>query len=300
MQISRLFQIIYYLMEQKTITAKSLAERLEVSIRTIYRDIETLSQAGVPVFATQGKGGGIHLAEGYVLDKALLTSGEQKEILASLQSLSAMGISEGEEKALKKLSALFGGKDPPWLKIDLSDWSNRHQGEYELVKDAIIHHKVITFDYYGANGTLTSRKAEPVQLWFKGNAWYLRAYCTDRRAMRTFKMSRIKRLQALDETFTSRREPSDAEEEKPLPVSIGHFTMWIDASQAYRIYDSFEEEEIARLEDGNFLVHAAYPVDDWFYGSILSYGVHGKVVEPPELKEKIEGMLEEMLKNYKG
>lgn len=297
MQISRLFQIVYYLMEQKAITAKELAEKLEVSSRTIYRDIETLSESGVPIFATQGKGGGIRLAEGYVLDRTLLTAGEQKEILASLQSLNAMGISEGAEKALKKLSSLFGGKDPSWLKIDLSDWSNRRQADYELVKDAIIHHKVIAFDYYGSNGVMTSRKAEPVQLWFKSSTWYLRAFCLERRAMRTFKMSRIKRLQALDETFVSKRDTE--EEEKTQPVSIGHFTMWIDQSQAYRVYDCFEEEEITRLEDGNFLVRTAYPIDDWFYGSILSYGVHGKIIDPPELKEKIEAVLQKMLENYK-
>ncbi len=298
MQIRRLFQIIYYLMDRKKITASELAERLEVSARTIYRDIEVLSQAGIPVFAAKGKGGGICLSEGFVLNKSLLTGEDQKEILASLQGLSAIGFSEGPEKALQKLSAFFGSIEPAWLKIDLSDWGNRHQRDYELIKESIVHHKVIAFDYYGTNGCLTSRKVEPLQLWFKSSAWYLKAYCQQRNAIRTFKMSRIKRLQVLEEVFT----PKSPKEEKEhlSPVSVRHFTMWIDASQAYRVYDSAEEEEITRLEDGSFIIEAVYPVDDWFYGSILSYGVHGKVLDPPELRDKIEEMLQKMLENYKN
>ncbi len=298
MQISRLFQIVYYLMERKNITARELAERLEVSSRTIYRDIEVLSQAGIPVYAAKGKGGGIRISEGFVLNKSLLTGEDQKEILASLQGLSAIGFSEGPEKALQKLSAFFGSMEPAWLRIDLSDWGNRHQRDYELIKESIIHHKVIVFDYYGTNGCLTSRRVEPLQLWFKSSAWYLKAYCQQRNAMRTFKMSRIKRLQVLEEVFT----PKFSKEEKELvpPASIGYFTMWIDAGQAYRVYDSFEEEEITRLEDGSFIVKAVYPVDDWFYGSILSYGVHGRILDPPELREKIEDMLQKMLENYKN
>lgn len=296
MQISRLFQIVYYLMERKNITASELAERLEVSARTIYRDIEVLAQAGIPVFAMKGKGGGIHLSEGFVLNKSLLTEEERKEILASLQGLSAIGFSDGPEKALQKLSSFFGGAEPAWLKVDLSDWGNRHQRDYELIKESIVHHKVITFDYYGTNGCLSSRRAEPIQLWFKNSAWYLKAYCQQRNAMRTFKISRMKRLQVSEETFA----PKDAAEKQDFvsPVSVGYFTMWIDASQAYRVYDSFEEEEITRLEDGSFIVKAVYPVDDWFYGSILSYGAHGKILNPPELREKIREMLQKMLKNY--
>lgn len=298
MQVSRLFQILYYLMERGSVTARELAEKLEVSPRTVYRDVEALSQAGVPVYSAQGKGGGIRISPGYVLDKSFLTVEERREVLASLQGISALGAGGEQDQVLQKLSSFFGGQQPAWLKIDLSDWSNRHQGAYELVREAIIHRRAIAFDYYGSNGQLTSRRVEPVQLWFKSGAWYLRAFCRDRGAMRTFKMSRIKRPQALEDTFFP-KEPEE-EPEAVLPETIGCFTMWIDPSQAYRVYDSFEEEEITRQEDGSFIVRAAYPVvDDWFYGSILSYGVHGKILYPPELRRQIEEMLKKMLENYK-
>ena len=295
MQVSRLFQILYFLMERGTVTAKELAEHLEVSVRTVYRDIEALSQAGVPVYALQGRKGGISIAQGFVLEKSFLTVEEQRDVLASLQGASALGAYGDRDQALKKLSSFFGSREPEWLKIDLSDWSNRHQQDYELVKEGILRRRVLCFDYYGANGQMTARRAEPLRLWYKSGAWYLVAFCRERGEMRTFKMSRIKRPQLTQETFV----PREPEEPRQLPgYTLVSFTMWIDASQAYRVYDSFEEEEITLQEDGSFLVRVAYPVDDWFYGSILSYGVHAKVIDPPELRERIEEMLKKMLENY--
>lgn len=297
MQVSRLFQILYFLMERGTVTARELAEHLEVSVRTVYRDIEALSQAGVPVYALQGRKGGISIAQGFVLEKSFLTVEEQRDVLASLQGASALGAYGDRDQALKKLSSFFGSREPEWLKIDLSDWSNHHQQDYELVKEAILRRRVLCFDYYGANGQMAARRVEPLRLWYKSGAWYLVAFCRERKASRTFKMSRIKRPQLTQETFVP-KEPGE-------PVQIPDYplvscTMWVDASQAYRIYDCFEEEDITLQEDGSFLVKAAYTGDDWFYGSILSYGVHARVIDPPELRNKIEGMLKRMLENYQG
>lgn len=297
MQISRLFQILYCLIERGCVTARELSRQLEVSPRTIYRDIEALSQAGVPLYAVKGRKGGIYIAEGFVLEKSFLTKEEQREVLAALQGASAVGACGDINQTLQKLTSFFGSQDPAWLEIDLSDWSNRHQGDYERVKDAILRHKVVSFDYYGTNGSMTTRETEPVQLWYKSGAWYLRAYCRSRRAMRTFKMSRVKRLRTLEETFIP-KDPKKWEEKESQPPLTERFTMWVDASQAYRVYDSFEEEEITKQEDGSFLINALYPVDDWFYGSILSYGIHGKVLAPPQLRNQIEGMLKKILENY--
>ena len=92
MKNSRLFEILYLLMEKRSITAGELAERLEVSERTIYRDIDALSAAGIPVFTQKGQGGGIRLMEQFILDKALLSQAQQDEILFALQALSLIHI----------------------------------------------------------------------------------------------------------------------------------------------------------------------------------------------------------------
>ncbi len=106
MKINRLFQIVYILLERKTITAKELADKFEVSTRTIYRDIEVLSSSKIPIYANKGKGGGINLLDNFVLDKSLLTEEEQNQILFSLQSLQKLNI-DNEKTLLEKMSMLF-------------------------------------------------------------------------------------------------------------------------------------------------------------------------------------------------
>lgn len=90
MQISRLFEIVYLLLDKKCITAQELADRFEVSARTIYRDIDTLSQAGIPVFASRGKGGGIRLMDNFILNKSVLSKEEQSSILSALHGMNAL------------------------------------------------------------------------------------------------------------------------------------------------------------------------------------------------------------------
>ena len=87
MKTSRLFNILMLLIERRSISSTELAQILEVSVRTIYRDIDTLSQAGIPLYTTTGKYGGIHLTDGYVVDKAMFSEKEQEEIITSLQSI---------------------------------------------------------------------------------------------------------------------------------------------------------------------------------------------------------------------
>ena len=94
MQINRLFEMVHILLNKKNVTAKELAEHFEVSIRTVYRDIETLTFAGIPVYSSRGKNGGIRLLENYVLNKTLISQDEQNEILYALQSLKAASYPE--------------------------------------------------------------------------------------------------------------------------------------------------------------------------------------------------------------
>jgi len=113
MQINRLLEIVYILLNQKNTTAKQLAERFSVSQRTIYRDIDALSLAGIPVYTEKGKGGGISLLPEFVLSKSILSDKEQNEILSSLQGLTNMGTVDSDH-ALQKLSAVFSKSVTNW------------------------------------------------------------------------------------------------------------------------------------------------------------------------------------------
>lgn len=305
--INRLLGIVYTLLNKGHVTAADLAERFEVSIRTIYRDIEVLSQAGIPVYARKGKNGGICLMEQFVLNKMLITKEEQQQILSALLSVEETTASE-EKTILQKLGSFFMTEPVNWIAIDFSDWGGGQKQLYEGIKRAILGSKVISFDYYGQNRAMSRRTVEPVQLLFKEYTWYLNAYCRERKALRHFKLTRIKRMEVSEESFAPREEWYQEEnvENRPdgnaVPISVYAPTivMWIDKKEAYRVYDRFAESEIEVLEDGDFLVRVAYPLDEWVYSLILSFGASAKVLEPVEIREEIKKRIADMQKIYES
>lgn len=356
--LSRLVGIIYIILSKGTVTAEELAKQFEVSVRTIYRDVERLSMAGIPIYARKGKNGGISLTERFVLDRMVISEEEQKRILAALASLRETGASR-EEEILQKLGTFFKADAPDWVAIDFSDWSGRRQELFEQIRKAILERKVMEFDYYGQYGEMSHRAVEPEQLLFKEYTWYVRAYCRKRRAMRLFKVLRMKRVEMTEETF----EPGDriwekettetvessggrakseeeqeatgsnggraeSEEEQEAAGSNGGQTeqrmsgvgdgqpgeecggeVWekrreekvvfqVAAKEAYRIYDRFEEEEIERLPDGDFLITLQCCLDDWVYGVILSFGPSARVIAPEYVRTRIVEKIRDMEKNY--
>lgn len=305
--INRLLGIVYALLNKEIVTAAALAERFEVSVRTIYRDIEVLSQAGIPVYARKGKNGGICLMEQFVLNKMLITKEEQQQILAALLSVKETTASE-EKAILQKLGNFFKTEPVNWIAIDFSDWGGGQKQLYEDIKQAILGSKVISFDYYGQNRAMSRRTVEPVQLLFKEYTWYLNAYCRERKALRHFKLTRIKRMVVSEESFAPREEWYQEEkvENGPDGNAVEFFVytptvvMWIDKKEAYRVYDRFVESEIEVLEDGNFQVRVTYPLDEWVYSLILSFGASVKVLEPVEIRDEIKKRIAKMQKIYES
>lgn len=313
--MNRLFEILYILLQKKSITAKELAERFEVSVRTIYRDIDALSLAGVPVYARKGRYGGICLLDNFILDKSLVSETEQRDILVALESMAE--VEKGSTDAiLAKLSSVFQMGQPRWLTMDFSDWSNQKQELYSNLKQAIINHKRIRFQYYSRSCEVTERVVEPLQLWFKDYTWYLKAFCIKKKGLRVFKLNRMQQVIILEESFEEEysqrvkflieevEEKSEVEEQnlsdhkKEKKKESVALTIYIDQSQGYRVYDNFEAECVTKLEDGNFKVKVEYILDDWVYGMILSYGKYAKVVEPGYMKERIRSILLETIKEY--
>lgn len=302
--LNRLLGIIYILMNKGTIRASELAQRFEVSTRTIYRDIEELGMAGIPIYTKKGKNGGICITDTFVLNKMLLSQEEKIQILAALSSLEKIGVQK-EHAILQKLEEFFQVKSTNWVAIDFSDWSGKRTELFEQLKQAILCHRVLEFDYYGQRGTMSHRLAEPIQLLFKEYTWYLWAYCRIRQSMRLFKVMRMKRVIVTKQEFLLQRETyfeqtdetkQEKQQEERLEVVVK-----IDATEAYRIYDRFEEEEITKLEDGSFLIRIQpYPIDDWIYGMILSFGATAEILEPKEIREEMKLRLKQMSAKYEN
>ena len=298
MQIDRLFQIVLILLNKKTITAKKLSEHFNVSIRTIYRDIEALSFAGIPIYSLRGKNGGIKLLESYVLDKSLLSSKEQNEILYALESLKASNYPDVDE-VLKKLNLIFNKSSDYWIEVDFSRYGSNDNTLFNNIKKAILNSQAIKFTYFNTNGETSQRTVNPLKIWFKEKAWYLFAYCQKKNEIRQFKINRIKNLTLTNEYFERRLINYNINSnDNDISKKIVKIIVEVDKSQAYRVYDEFSEKNISKTENGNFKVIMENYENEWLYGYLLSFGEYLKIIAPERIKNILSHKIEQMKKNY--
>ena len=296
--IDRLIQIIFLLLRHENITAKQLAQELGVSTRTIYRDINTLSIAGIPITSQKGYGGGLSLLEGFALDKSYFTQEEQSNIIQALQILKSSHYPDAD-RTLNKVAGLFSHTlQSDWLEIDFSYWGSpeKERRNMTALERAVINKYVIKFTYYNSELTITEQTVEPLKLLFKSHSWYLIAFSRRREEIRTYKLSRIRNLQITDQLF-DRTLPADFsltpayQEEYNIPLFKLHFSEKI----AYKVYDEFQEEYIKKLEDGTLEVTFRYQLSDWTFLYLLSFGEYVEIIEPVEarmlLKEKAQKIL---------
>ena len=300
-QLTRDHTVVQLLLERGEMTASQLAERFEVSTRTIYRDVEALSQAGIPIYSTKGRGGGLGLLPGFVLDKSLLTKEEQNDILFALQSLQATGGTDSQE-ILSRLGSLFGDSAANWIDVDFSSWGSGpvERERFALLRQAIVGRRVLQFSYCGMSGQRTQRRVEPVKLRFKYGSWYLQGYCRERQAFRTFKICRMEEPALLEEKFLPRPLPPEVEE---LPSSWGktiEVRLRFTEKAAFRVYDEFPPEKVTHLPEGGFLVVDQYPDDGGICGYLLSFGREMTVLSPPELRRRLGEEAQKILENYGG
>ena len=299
MSDGRLFQIIYLLLERRQMTVGELAARFEVSPRTIQRDIASLSAAGIPVYAQRGRGGGVRLLPGFVLDRSLLSAREQDEILFALQSYQTIG-AEDNRDIITRMSGLFRRQQVDWIDVDFTAWGSRDEERrvFVTLKESILDRQLLAFDYYASNGQATAREAEPVRLNFRGSSWYLQAWCRARKDWRTFRVSRMERIRPTGQHFEARPAPPpiDTGEDDGLPVWT--LTLRFSPEVAFRVYDEFDRRTIERQPDGSLLMTVDWPTGSWGNSYLLSFGNSVEVLAPPEARAELRQEAEKILKQY--
>lgn len=297
MQESRLFKIVYHLLDKGRATAPELAEKFEVSVRTIYRDIDALSSAGVPIYAEAGRNGGIHLMNDFVLDKAVLSEEEKQEILTALQSISFTNNIENNQ-TLQKLSAIFHIGSENWLEVDFSRWGNKgtDNQKFELLKSAVIHQKCVKITYANSYGTISERIVQPLKMSYKSMSWYLKAYCTEKQDYRIFKLTRMIDLEVLTEGFCKSSFPELGE---TLGQSYNTIVLRFPKNMSYRVYDEFDTTKVSKKENGDLIVSVEIPEDEWLIGYILSFGTQVDIIEPAYLKEIVAEQAKKIYEKYK-
>lgn len=296
MQESRLFKIVYQLLEKEHVTAPELAKQFEVSVRTIYRDIDALSAAGIPVYAEKGRNGGIFLMENYTLDKVILSEKEKEEILANLQSLATVGASFDQEM-LTKLSALFQVSATSWFEADFSRWGvvSGDNEKFESIKTAVIRHQAMRITYESSYHGKSERIIHPLKLLYKSKEWYVKAFCTQKEEFRIFKLNRIVEWEMLEDSFEPVPFP-EWQEDTPIPPDT--IVLRFPKKVAYRVYDEFDQSQVECLENGELQVSVQMHVDDWMIGYLLSFGTQVEIVEPLYLCDMVAEKAKEIyLKN---
>lgn len=287
--LSRLFYIMHYLTMHNKVKATILAEQLEVSIRTIYRDVDTLSSLGFPVYAQSGRDGGIRLLDTHQLSATFVDDDEQNQIMFALQNLAATDL-KSVTPLVNKLSSLFNKEVEPWIDIDFSTWGREDEAAaIEHITKAKNQKKCIIFSYTNGKGKKTTREVMPNKLIFKQNAWYLAGYCCVRNTTRLFKIRRMTGLilseQDIDEAYLTK-------DYQPKFSKI-YIEFKIKADLLYRVQEDLLDIEI---EQGTEVTTVkTWQVEGtWLSSYLLSFGAAVEVVKPLELKEKIK---EEIMKS---
>lgn len=325
LKTERLLETVFLLLDKRKVTAEELATRFGVSKRTVLRDMESLSLAGIPIYSRQGKEGGFSLMETFILDKSLLTAEEQKEILSALETMKPF-TENHTEKLLMKLKGIFSSPEPrtDWLEVDFFRWGKKNgdSERFNLLKSCILKRQPVAFVYSGTSGKTEKRQAYPLKLVFKKNTWYLQGFCPDKNDYRTFKLNRLRELSVLPGSFedkyrpplldnpeyiletpatnppdTGNPNPPDTGNQNP-PVPIISLILEFSPEVAYRVYDEFEPEEITPNSDGSFTVEVSYPETDWVYGYILSFGTAITVISPRRVAEIIKSRSEKIFQKY--
>jgi predicted DNA-binding transcriptional regulator YafY len=301
MKLNRLFEITTILLNKGTVTAKELADRFGVSTRTIYRDIDVLSSAGVPVYMSKGNGGGIALLENYAINRTLISDQESESLLLAVRTLQATKYPE-LDMVLQKMGSIF--KHVPnhdWVEIDFLHWGSmpNEKNKFNDIKKAMLQRNVIRFEYVNSNGDKSSRLTEPEKLLYKGNSWYLLAYCRQRQGHRIFRISRLKNVEVMAEKFVQKMlSGQETEDIKALPKPLVQLKLRFQAKVLNRLYDDFDDSFIARNDDGSFNVEVVFPEDEWVYGYIMSFGNFVEVLEPEHIRKIITDRMKQALLFY--
>ena len=300
MKIDRLIGILSILLQEEKTTAPELAERFEVSRRTINRDIEDLCKAGIPIQTVQGAHGGIRIMDGYRMDRTILTSKDMQMILAGLRSLDSVSGSRYYGQLMEKLQAgsseFISGRDS--ILIDLSSW---YKGtlvpKIEVIQSAIENRNILAFDYFAPSGE-SRRSIEPYYIVFKWTSWYVWGWCTDRKDYRLFKLNRMDRVVETDKEFICRNAPMpDLSNEKIFPGGIRVKALFA-ADMKWRLVEEFGPHCFTEADDGRLLFTADYTDMENLVTWLMTFGAKVEVLEPTEARDIIRRNAKEILQIY--
>ena len=310
MRLDRLLSITMMLVNRRKVTAPDLAEYFGVSVRTIYRDIEAIQSAGIPVTSYQGHEGGFCIMDNYRINRQVLTFEDIVSMLSTLKGINTTLHNHELDDIIEKISCLIPenkeeefNRRSEQIAFDITPWGagERLQEHFRTLYRGINEQRIVSFTYTNYQAASSGRIVEPMTLLFKSFNWYLFGYCRLRQDFRIFKLSRIRDLTLLADGF-SRREKSYRDSidngytggsQPPVTIEL----RFLPASRV-KVEEYFEPQQIATLEDGSIAVRAIFPDDDWIYSWLLSFGDEVEVVAPLPIRNKMAIQINKIAEKY--
>lgn len=301
MKIDRLIGIVVYLLNHGRTSAQRLAEEFEVSSRTIMRDLESLDQAGIPIQSFCGVDGGYQIMDGFVLDRQAASSREYDWIVAALKGMASAYAGKSLKQALEKVQSIsHTGDAAVSLDLGVASEDGKIKGQLMLLEKAIEEKCVVRFSYTNSHDEVKEIQVEPVCLQYKWYNWYLIAYYEKYQDYCMFKLVRMDKLQVTDRKFMNGHKLSDIKL-KDSTDRIVHIRIYGKATIKAKCREYLNGRITREFENGDFEFSFSAPEHETFwYGVILSFGNKARIIEPPEIKERILKTCKEIQTEYES
>ena len=310
MKIDRLLSIIIYLLNRELVPARELADRFEVTVRTIQRDIETIALAGIPIMSVQGPGGGYSIMDTYKMDRRLMSADDMYFIIKALKGISDSIEDRGIDSTLEKMTGLvppsaterFLQRDEK-LHIDFSmlGGNEEHRRVLRKINEAVQTNRLLSFRYTNNNLESSIRTVEPMTIVFMARAWYLYGYCRLREDYRIFRASKIRDPEIFEKSF-ARRNKSFKEFQLSNNFMSGEnqidIKLRFSAIMKPMLEDYYREEDFSYRDDRHIILNLRMPENGWLYGYILSFGEFVEVLAPEHLRTIIRSSAGKILDIY--
>lgn len=311
-RFDRVFSILILLQTKTLLTAKLISERYGISMRTVYRDISTLKNAGIPIIGDPGVG--YSIMEGYRMPPMMFDKQEASALLTAekfIGKLTDKNTLENYKSAMLKIKSILRSSEKQSLaKLDgaIAVSDNNSWGDQAYLQDmfsSIATKKVLEIEYRKADGTTSLRILEAIGCYHQYNAWYLIAFCLERKDYRTFKVNRVKNLKVLEQTYTTkhislrdyidRQDDSWKEDKKFHAIEIAFKHSLLEHAERRKYYFGFVEQTIKGDEvHMKFLNTSLELLARW----LMQFGDQATALAPIELVDRMKSLTTNLHKHY--
>lgn len=293
MKTDRILEIIIYLLNHENVSASRLAARFGVSVRTIQRDMVSISLIGIPVYSSGGKNGGYSILPEFKLKNSNIRPDEQQMIVKALESLATSYTNDTLQSLIEKYNAIIdkeGGQRIFW-DFSVSRENKRVQDINAMLEGAVEGKNFVSFEYKNASGYTSEQYVQPLAIHYKWYAWYLFAYSVPKKSYRTYKVARIQnpvisREKSGIEHGDVKRLMEDSE--RAYYSTCIHIEVYFAAEESSLIEEYFPDCPIEALSGGKCRTFIDVPPNERLWKALLlSFGGKVRVASPESYRNEL-------------